>query len=93
MQLSKWELRTESIINRLDSIIEVAKNHEIDADSQLDGYNYLVKDVENFARELKKNKVEEDNMIQEYRNQIDYDLLRFDKFISNNYGEKTNADK
>jgi len=92
MQLSKWELRTESIINRLDSIIEVAKNHEIDADSQLDGYNYLVKDVENFARELKKNKVEEDNMIQEYRNQIDYDLLRFDKFISNNYGEK-NADK
>ena len=93
MQLSKWELRTESIINRLDSIIEVAKNHAIDADSQLDGYNYLLKDVENFARELKKNKIEEDNMIQEYRNQIDYDLLRFANFIRNNYGEKTNANK
>jgi len=85
MQINKWELRTECIINRLDSIIEIAKNYEIDADSQLDGYDYLIKDVENFASELKKNKVEEDKMIQEYRNQIDYDLLRF--------GEKTNADK
>jgi len=85
MQINKWELRTECIINRLDSIIEIAKNYEIDADSQLDGYDYLIKDVENFASELKKNKVEEDKMIQENRNQIDYDLLRF--------GEKTNADK
>ena len=86
MQINNIELKnTECIINRLDSIIEIAKNHEIDADSQLDGYDYLIKDVENFASELKKNKVEEDKMIQEYRNQIDYDLLRF--------GEKTNADK
>ena len=55
MQLSKWELSTEYIINRLDSIIEIAKNHEIDADSQIDGYDYLVKDVEEFLTELKEN--------------------------------------
>ena len=60
MQISKWELSSEYFINRLDSIIEIAKNHEIDADSQLDGYDYLIKDVENFASEIKKNKVEEE---------------------------------
>jgi len=42
------------LIKKLKSIIKVAKEYEIDAQSQVDGYDYLINDVENLLKELRK---------------------------------------
>lgn len=42
------------LIKKLKSIIKVAKEYEIDAQSQVDGYDYLINDIENLLKELRK---------------------------------------
>ena len=42
----------KSIATKLKSIIKVAKEYEIDAQSQIDGYDYLINDVENLLKEI-----------------------------------------
>ena len=52
---TKLRVDVDYVIARLESIVEISTQHEIDADSQIDGYDYLVKDVEEFLNELKQN--------------------------------------
>ena len=40
------------IVNKLKQIVIHARDYEIDAESQKDGYDYLIKDVESFLNEL-----------------------------------------
>ena len=40
---------------RLETIVDVATQHRIDADSVVDGFDYLNKDIEDFLNELKQN--------------------------------------
>ena len=40
------------IATKLKHIIKVAREYEIDADSQIDGYNYLINDVEKLLKEM-----------------------------------------
>ena len=42
----------KSIATKLKSIIKVAKEYEIDAQSQIDGYDYLINDVEKLLKEI-----------------------------------------
>mgnify|MGYP003131181098 FL=1 len=42
------------IINKLKEIIMVAREYEVDAQSQVDGYDYLITDVENLLKEIKQ---------------------------------------
>jgi len=41
------------IATKLKHIIKVAREYEIDADSQIDGYDYLINDVEKLLKEMK----------------------------------------
>ena len=50
----KYALVVKDVLGRLEHIVEVATQYEIDADSQVDGYDYLVKDVEDFKVDLEK---------------------------------------
>jgi len=43
----------QKLIKRLKEIIMVAKEYEIDAQSEIDGYDYLLADVENLLEEIK----------------------------------------
>lgn len=43
----------QKLIKRLKEIIMVAREYEIDAQSQIDGYDYLIADVENLLKEIK----------------------------------------
>ena len=52
---NKLRVDVDYVIGRLEDIVEISTQHEIDADSQIDGYDYLVKDVEEFLNELKQN--------------------------------------
>ena len=52
---NKLRVDVDYVIGRLEDIVEISTQHEIDADSQIDGYDYLVKDVEDFLNELKQN--------------------------------------
>jgi len=52
---TKLRVDVDYVIGRLEDIVEISTQHEIDADSQIDGYDYLVKDVEEFLNELKQN--------------------------------------
>jgi len=52
---TKLRVDVDYVIGRLEDIVEISTQHEIDADSQIDGYDYLVKDVEDFLNELKQN--------------------------------------
>jgi len=45
-------MNRKKIIDNLKYIIMVAKDYEFDAQSQEDGYDYLIKDVENLLNEL-----------------------------------------
>ena len=41
------------VVKKLQHIVKTAREYEIDAQSQLDEYNYLIKDVENLLEEIK----------------------------------------
>jgi len=40
------------ITTKLKHIIKMAREYEIDADSQIDGYDYLINDVEKLLEEI-----------------------------------------
>ncbi len=40
------------VVTKLKHIIKVAREYEIDAQSQIDGYNYLINDVEKLLKEI-----------------------------------------
>jgi hypothetical protein len=40
------------VATKLKHIIKVAREYEIDADSQIDGYDYLINDVEKLLKEI-----------------------------------------
>jgi hypothetical protein len=40
------------VVTKLKHIIKVAREYEIDAQSQIDGYNYLIDDVEKLLKEM-----------------------------------------
>lgn len=42
------------LVKKLKSIIKVAREYEIDSQSQVDGYDYLINDVENLLKEIQK---------------------------------------
>ncbi len=44
----------EKIIINLRAIIMTARDYEIDAQSEVDGYDYLITDVENLLEEIEK---------------------------------------
>ena len=52
---NKLRVDVDYVVAVLESIVEISTQHEIDADSEVDGYDYLVKDVEEFLNELKEN--------------------------------------
>ena len=52
---NKLRVDVDYVVGRLEHIVDVATQYEIDADSQVDGYDYLVKDIEEFLNELKQN--------------------------------------
>lgn len=52
---NKLRVDVDYVIGRLKGISKVAREYEIDADSQYDGYELLIGDVEDFINELKQN--------------------------------------
>lgn len=42
----------KSVATKLKAIIKVAREYEIDAQSQVDGYDYLINDVEKLLKEI-----------------------------------------
>tara|TARA_R100001440_G_scaffold26147_1_gene42484 strand:+ start:541 stop:705 length:165 start_codon:yes stop_codon:yes gene_type:complete len=44
--------KMKSIATKLKSIIKVARDYEIDAQSQIDGYDYLMWDIEKLLKEI-----------------------------------------
>ena len=52
---NKLRVDVDYVGGRLQEISRVAREYEIDADSQVDGYDYLVKDIKEFLNELKQN--------------------------------------
>tara|TARA_R110002020_G_scaffold19996_2_gene68520 strand:+ start:605 stop:751 length:147 start_codon:yes stop_codon:yes gene_type:complete len=47
-------MNRKKIIDNLKYIIKVARDYEIDAQSEIDGYDYLITDVENLLKELER---------------------------------------
>ena len=45
-------MNKKTLIKKLKAIIKVAREYEIDAQSQKDGYDYLIADVENLLKEI-----------------------------------------
>lgn len=45
-------MTNKQIKSKLKSIIKVAREYEIDAQSQIDGYDYLINDVEKLLKEI-----------------------------------------
>jgi len=52
---NKLRVDVDYVVGRLEHIVEVATQYEIDADSVVDGFDYLNKDIEDFLNELKQN--------------------------------------
>ena len=52
---SKLRVDVDYVVNRIESMVNVATDYEIESESQVDGYDYLVKDIEDFLNELKEN--------------------------------------
>jgi len=52
---TKLRVDVDYVVGRLEHIVEVATQYEIDADSVVDGFDYLNKDIEDFLNELKQN--------------------------------------
>lgn len=44
-------MTNKQIKSKLKSIIKMAREYEIDAQSQIDGYDYLINDVEKLLKE------------------------------------------
>ena len=45
-------MTNKQIKSKLKSIIKMAREYEIDAQSQIDGYDYLINDVEKLLKEI-----------------------------------------
>ena len=45
-------IQKNDVATKLKHIIKVAREYEIDAQSQIDGYNYLIDDVEKLLKEM-----------------------------------------
>lgn len=41
----------QRVIDDLKSIIKIARDYEVDAQSETDGYDYLITDIENLVKE------------------------------------------
>ena len=54
-QRSKLRVDVDYVVNRIESMVNVATDYEIESESQVNGYDYLVKDIEDFLNELKEN--------------------------------------
>ena len=52
---SKLRVDVDYVVNRIESMVNVATDYEIESESQVNGYDYLVKDIEDFLNELKEN--------------------------------------
>lgn len=52
---SKLRVDVDYVINRIESMVNVATDYEIESESQVNGYDYLMKDIEDFLNELKQN--------------------------------------
>ena len=52
---SKLRVDVDYVVNRIESMVNVATDYEIESESQVNGYDYLVKDIEDFLNELKQN--------------------------------------
>ena len=45
-------IQKNDVATKLKQIIKVAREYEIDADSQIDGYDHLINDVEKLLKEI-----------------------------------------
>ena len=52
---SKLRVDVDYVVNRIESMVNVATDYEIESESQVNGYGYLMKDIEDFLNELKQN--------------------------------------
>jgi len=52
---SKLRVDVDYVVNRIESMVNVATDYEIESESQVNGYDYLMKDMEEFLNELKQN--------------------------------------
>ena len=52
---TKLRVDVDYVLGRLENIADDASEYEIDATSQIDGYDYLMSDIEDFINELKQN--------------------------------------
>ena len=52
---SKLRVDVDYVVNRIESMVNVATDYEIESESQDNGYDYLMKDIEDFLNELKQN--------------------------------------
>jgi len=52
---SKLRVDVDYVVNRIESMVNVATDYEIESESQVNGYDYLMKDIEDFLNELKQN--------------------------------------
>ena len=52
---TKLRVDVDYVLGRLENIADDASEYEIDATSQIDGYDYLMSDIEEFLNELKQN--------------------------------------
>ena len=52
---NKLRVDVDYVVGRLEHIVEVATQYRIDADSEIDGFDYINKDIEDFLNELKQN--------------------------------------
>jgi len=52
---SKLRVDVDYVVGRLEDIVNVATDYEIESESQVNGYDYLMKDIEDFLNELKQN--------------------------------------
>lgn len=47
----------QRVIDDLKSIIKIARDYEIDAESLIDGYDYLITDIENLLKEYEREQI------------------------------------
>ena len=52
---SKLRVDVDYVVNRIESMVNVATDYEIESESQVNGYDFLMKDIEDFLNELKQN--------------------------------------
>ena len=52
---SKLRVDVDYVVNRIESMVNVATDYEIESESEVNGYDFLMKDIEDFLNELKQN--------------------------------------